>query len=182
MREQLREGVKVVSAPQLFPTPAAIAARMVEEAAIEAGHSILEPSAGTGRILQAVAAQCDRDAIQITAIEINRGLSSTLAACFGDVKTRCADFLECDTEIGKFDRILMNPPFANGQDIAHIAHALDFLKPGGRLVAICADGSRQREKLLPLVEATGGTWESLPAGTFTESGTGVSTALITIEG
>ena len=74
----------------------------------------------------------------------------------------------------------MNPPFANAEDIKHIRHALHMLKPGGRLVAICANGPRQQEALRPLVDESGGEWEDLPAGTFRESGTNVSTALITI--
>jgi len=72
----------------------------------------------------------------------------------------------------------MNPPFVNGQDIQHITHALHMLKPGGRLVAICANGPRQQEKLRPIVEQHGGRWESLPADTFKDSGTGVNTVLL----
>jgi hypothetical protein len=75
----------------------------------------------------------------------------------------------------------MNPPFANGADITHIKHALSFVRPGGRLVAICANGPRQNVELRPLVEAAGGTWEGLPEGTFRESGTGVRTVLLTVE-
>jgi hypothetical protein len=71
----------------------------------------------------------------------------------------------------------MNPPFENGADIKHITHAISFLKPGGRLVAICANGPRQNEKLRPLAD----TWEPLPDGTFKESGTGVNTVLLTID-
>jgi 16S rRNA G1207 methylase RsmC len=77
-----------------------------------------------------------------------------------------------------FDRILMNPPFERGDDIRHIEHARKFLKPGGRLVAICADGPRQRERLQPIASQ----WRSLPAGTFKESGTMVNTALLVIDG
>jgi hypothetical protein len=49
----------------------------------------------------------------------------------------------------------MNPPFANADDIKHIMHALKMLKPGGRLVAICANGPRQNDKLRPIVESRG---------------------------
>ena len=49
-------------------------------------------------------------------------------------------------ELGTFDRIVMNPPFDHGADIRHIEHARGKLKPGGRLVAICAAGPRQRER------------------------------------
>lgn len=181
MREQLRAGVQVVSAPQLFPTPAPLAARMVEMAGITSGHAVLEPSAGTGRILEALGAACPADSLSVTAVEMNHALAATLTARFPQTRTICRDFLECGDELGPFDRILMNPPFAQTQDIEHIRHALKFLKPGGQLVAICANGPRQAEQLRPLAEDSGGIWEPLPAGTFSESGTDVHAALLTIE-
>ena len=54
MRDTLKAGVQVVSAPQLFPTPTELAARMVELAEIEDGQQVLEPSAGTGAIVDAI--------------------------------------------------------------------------------------------------------------------------------
>jgi 16S rRNA G1207 methylase RsmC len=55
--------------------------------------------------------------------------------------------------LGTFDRIIMNPPFENAIDIKHIKHALTMLNPGGRIVALCAKGPRQREafKVLPSI-------------------------------
>ncbi len=41
-----------------------------------------------------------------------------------------SDFMEAVPE-PRFDRALMNPPFENGQDIAHVRHAFQVLKPGG---------------------------------------------------
>jgi Methyltransferase small domain len=104
----------------------------------------------------------------------------TIYANENNFRVVCSDFLECNGDLGKFDRVLMNPPFANGSDIKHIKHALTFLKPGGRLVAICAGGTRQAEALQPLAEDSGGLWEPLPADTFKESGTAVNTVLLTI--
>jgi 16S rRNA G1207 methylase RsmC len=88
------------------------------------------------------------------------------------------DFLEKipGLELEMFDRILMNPPFDHGSDIVHIQHARKFLKPGGRLVAICAGGPKQAEILKPLSNF----WEELPAGTF--EGTQVRSVLLVIEG
>ena len=80
-----------------------------------------------------------------------------------------------------FDAVLMNPPFAQGEDIEHITHALKMLKPGGRIVALCANGPRQNARLRPMVDACGGEWVNLPADTFKEEGTGVRTALITLQ-
>jgi len=176
MRDQLKAGgVQVVSAPQLFPTPARLAARMVELADIEPGMRVLEPSAGTGRILDQLPEGCE-----VVAVEINASLGGRLDATRRAVVI--GDFLQCTPETlwGSFDRILMNPPFANADDIKHIRHALDFLKPGGKLVAICANGPRQNAQLRPLVEQHGGEWEDLPPDTFADSGTAVNTALFTL--
>jgi predicted RNA methylase len=178
--ESLKAGVQVVAAPQLFPTPSELASRMVADADIQPGDSVLEPSAGTGRIVDAILAR-DSSA-RVVAVEINSQLSEAMGRRVKENATiRLADFLQCDVELlGSFDRILMNPPFSNGQDIAHIKHALTFLRPGGRLIAICADGPRQNEHLRPIVEQMGGTWEPLPPDTFKESGTSVRTALINL--
>lgn len=176
MQESLSAGVKVVTAPQLFPTPAELAARMVDVANISPAHRVLEPSAGTGNILKALNNRAD-----IHAVEINRELCDILRPLgLGFVYNE--NFLEQNGNLGTFDRILMNPPFVNGADIKHIQHALHMLKPGGRLVAICANGSRQQSTLKPLAEDSGGWWEDLPAGTFADQGTNVNTALLVIEG
>jgi hypothetical protein len=87
------------------------------------------------------------------------------------------DFLQQNGNLGTFDRIVMNPPFQNGQDILHIKHAMAFLRPGGKLVALCANGPRQREQLQPLASH----WEDLPAGSFATQGTNVNVALLVIE-
>lgn len=175
MRDQLKQGIKVVSAPQLFPTPVELAARMVALADIRPGMRVLEPSAGTGRILNALPNNCE-----IVAVEINASLVSALDATNKAVV--CGDFLKCSaaTLWGEFDRIVMNPPFSDGQDVKHIKHALSMLKTGGVLIAICANGSRQKDALMPIIDQFNGSWESLPAGTFISSGTNVNTALLTL--
>jgi len=106
------------------------------------------------------------------------------------VQVVCADFLAIDTPesfiatnpdasmMGRFDVVVMNPPFDGCADIKHIQHARKMLKPGGRLVAICANGPRQRAALMDEAEH----WEDLPAGTFKAAGTGVNTALLVIRG
>jgi protein-L-isoaspartate O-methyltransferase len=177
MREQLREGVKVVVAPQLFPTPRDLAARAVALADIQPGQRVLEPSAGTGALLGAMGGQMfahNPDAGEVVAVEINARLSDRLRAEYPLTDVRCADFLSCNGDLGAFDRILMNPPFKDGADILHVRHALGFLKPGGRLVAIVAGGPRQEAALQPIADS----WEPLPAGTF--EGTGARSVLLSI--
>jgi phospholipid N-methyltransferase len=186
MRDQLKQGVQVVTAPQLFPTPAELADRMVEVADIRPGADVLEPSAGTGAILDA----CFHlngfgftgrpPAGRTVAVEINRELAEALAARYPLAEIKQTDFLQCNGDLGKFDRILMNPPFINGQDIEHVKHAITMLRPGGKLVALCANGPRQNDQLRPLIEEHGGTWEPLPADTFKESGTAVNAVLLSL--
>ena len=178
VKEALKAGVQVAVAAQLFPTPPALAARMVEMAGIHAGDRVLEPSAGTGNLAKAIlsAVPC----AHLDLIEIDPRLCSILKASGFEVS--CCDFLEAsmpvcpDSEDGH-DRVLMNPPFSRGQDVAHILHALKFLKPGGRLVALCAAGPRQQAELRPLAT----TWEELPDGTFADQGTNVRAALMTVK-
>lgn len=178
LREQLASGgVQVAVAPQLFPTPADLAERMASLAELAPGQSVLEPSAGTGQLLQA-ARSLVRD-IELTAIEIHGGLCQRLRATYANVHQ--ADFLQVGAEqLGRFDRVIMNPPFENSTDIKHIEHAFSMLKPGGVLVAICAGGPRQVDRLKPWALATGGSWEDLPADTFKSQGTMVRTALLTL--
>lgn len=183
MRESLRGGVKVVSAPQLFPTPIELAGRIAEEANIQEGARVLEPSAGTGRLIQAIRAR-----VELVAVELNHGLAEQLRAAFPLADARCSDFLQCTPEqLGTFDRIVMNPPFTDSADVLHVSHALRFLKPGGRLVAIMSAGvtfrtDRRTADFRRLVEERGGVIEPLPDDTFQESGTGVRTVLVIIDG
>jgi phospholipid N-methyltransferase len=184
MRASLKAGVQTVSAPQLFPTPQAIAMKMVEIAEIEPGHKILEPSAGTGAILdQIISKNAEAD---FFAVELNHRLAESLATKYYWRGTRedgfCrnvlqGDFLECAGNLGQFDRVIMNPPFENGSDIVHIMHARTMLAPGGRLVALCANGPRQQGKLKPIASK----WHDLPAGSFEAQGTRVNVALLVIE-
>ena len=162
---------------------------MVDLAGLAIGMRVLEPSAGTGRLLEALPGIVPfglvrQTALQVVAVEVNAALAARLA-CSGLAGTvRCADFLQCSGDVedlGLFDAVLMSPPFAQGADIEHITHALKMLKPGGRLVALCANGPRQNGSLRPMVEAHGGEWEDLPADTFKEEGTGVRVALISMQ-
>jgi predicted RNA methylase len=198
MRTQLRSGgVRAIAAPQLFPTPPELARRMVQIAGgiTLAGQRILEPSAGTGVLLEAVwNAVAGADYVRTVAVEVN----APLCALLEESRTRRvdahpdshpvirADFLTCGDELGRFDAIVMNPPFADRQDIRHVTHALKFLKPGGRLVTILSAGltfrsDRLTSDLRDWIEAHGGTIEPLPPDTFMESGTGVNTVLVTVD-
>lgn len=173
LREQLKTGVTVVSAPDLFPTPPGLAAKMVELAHIRPMDRVLEPSAGTGNILREIV---KHGAATIEAIEINYRLANMLKETYPAVRVACVDFLQHQDPEG-YDKIIMNPPFTKGEDIKHIKHALELLRPNGRIIALAANGPRQNDTLRPLTQ----TWEELPEDTFKEEGTQVNAALLIIK-
>jgi len=176
MKRSLKAGIQTVSAPQLFPTPPAIAERMADLLEVEDGMCVLEPSAGTGNLCAAVHARVDTE---VLAYEVNGELCRHIERRFPSYKTtvRQQDFLTVTEFQGCYPRVIMNPPFENGVDIKHIMHALTFLAEGGRLVGLCANGPRQREALKPL----SCYWDDLPAGSFAAQGTNVNVALLVIE-
>jgi predicted RNA methylase len=177
LKDAVRSGnvprVEVVHSPGFYPTPAELAARVVELADVRAGMRVLEPSAGAGAIADALPQGC-----ALVCVELHPKLVAELDR--KGHRTVQGDFLAMDPESfgGGFDRIVMNPPFDGGADMRHIEHARKFLKPGGRLVAICANGPRQHAKLRTMAEDLGGEWFDLPAGSFESVGTSVSTALL----
>lgn len=129
--------------PGFFPTPEGLALEIAEKAQIEPGHKVLEPSAGLGHLATAIydaCPDCDLDLI-----EIQPDLCEALRLK-GFEKVQNVDFIQLSNETSfsnldssaLYDRIVMNPPFENLQDIDHVLNAWNFLKPGGRLVAIMA--------------------------------------------
>ena len=169
-----------------FETPDAIIDMMLERAELRPTHQVLEPSAGRGAI--AVRIQI-AGARRLVCIEKDPGnvevLRRHLLTDRGVMPP--SDFMEVTPAgIGDFDRIIMNPPFRLQADIAHIRHAYDFLKPGGRLVAIASPGLmfRQDRKAAAFREWLDGVDHDihrLPEGSFKSSGTMVQTIMVTIE-
>jgi predicted RNA methylase len=164
---------------QYFPTPAPIVSRVLDLADLESGMEVLEPSAGSGAIAgEAAARGCVVDCFErdpgYAAVLTDLGIARTV---------RVADFLTVPPQ-PSFDRVVMNPPFTRGADMEHVTHALRFLKPDGMLAAVMSWAvtydSRKTAGFRALVEARGGTVEAVPAGAFAESGTDVSTVLVTI--
>lgn len=180
INKTVQAGGKIAAVPNLFPTPPAVADIMVELAKISKDDVVLEPSAGTGNLIDAVK-RAGINPIVFTAIEQNQALREGLVArrargeWWDDMTILRADFLTVTSSELKFTKILMNPPFDKGIDIKHVEHALGFLEPGGKLVAIIAGGSRQAAAF----KDRASYWEELPSGTF--AGTGVRSILMVID-
>lgn len=119
--------------PGFFPTPRPVAERLVNTAGIGGNMSVLEPSAGIGNIADAIRDMAP--AANITLVEVNYSLNEVLKA--KGYEPVQEDFLEFKD--GKFDRIVMNPPFEKGQDVDHVKHAYELLNKGGRMVSIMGE-------------------------------------------
>lgn len=170
----LMRDLLTASIPGYFPTPATVVQQMIDRADLRIGMTCLEPSAGSGAIADAM-----RDSgMTVTVIE----RSSTLVDILGMKGYTVAgrDILQ---HAGEYDRVLMNPPFENGQDMDHIQHCYGLLKPGGRLVAIIGAGafsnmSKRAVAFRAWFDACGWSRTALPSGTFRASGTDVASWLI----
>ncbi|HEX4124884.1 MAG TPA: methyltransferase [Tepidisphaeraceae bacterium] len=180
---RLENECRLSNIPGYFPTPADVAARMAALANLRPGCTVLEPSAGSGRLIDAVL-NIEPTAV-VEAIEQQPELVKLLYAkqCPRSFKLTQADFLGCDlcTEV-QFDAIVMNPPFENSADAKHVLHAYHkYLKPGGRLVAIISRGTLTRSfgASVELQAMLQGQPEILPPGTFDD--TGVSAAIIVLD-
>jgi hypothetical protein len=55
------------------------------------------------------------------------------------------DFFAFNGNGHQYDRVLMNPPFEKGADMAHVRQAFNHVKAGGWLVAIMSNGFRFRQ-------------------------------------
>jgi GNAT superfamily N-acetyltransferase/predicted RNA methylase len=155
-----------------FPTPPELAADLVDRADAQIGDSVLEPSAGSGNIIEQMADIYETFDIPVTALEQSSGLVEVLRAqaeALADthpVTVEQGDFLKYTT---KHDIIVMNPPFSKNQDIAHVRHAWSLLKPGGRLVAVMsehafiASGTVETE-FRDFLDAENGTHDELEPG------------------
>lgn len=172
--------------PGFFPTPRPVIERMLDEADIRLGQMVLEPSAGKGDIADAIRERHGETEIALTVVEISPRLAAILKAKGHDLSP-VADFLECQ---GRYDRIVMNPPFEKGQDIDHVQHAYKLLAPGGRLVAIMSSGPffRNDSKSIEFrdwLDVQESSVEDLPAGTFSGKDsfrqTGVASKLVVID-
>jgi phospholipid N-methyltransferase len=181
--EELRRAIadlQFANIPGFFPTPPEIVAKMIDRADVGAGMAVLEPSAGTGNILDAIRAN-HPEHVSLACYEVSHRLRGILSMKGYAPKD---DFTD-DEPAPIFDRVLMNPPFENGQDMAHVRRAFEWLKPGGRLIAIMSPGpfwrsDRKAVEFREWFDSMGGEREDLPEGSFKASGTGVATVLVEV--
>lgn len=181
LQEKL-EAAKGLKIPGYFPTPKPVRDVVLARADLQKGQRVLEPSAGKGDIANHI--RDEHPDVDLHVGEYNHTLHELLDLQGHELVSR--DFLSYNPgEI--YDRVVQNPPFEGGQDIDHVLHAYDLLKPGGRLVSVMGAGAffRTQKKDVAFrtwLESVGWS-EELPAGSFkhADRSTGVSTRIVVID-
>lgn len=182
--EKLRakiESLQFANIPGYFPTPANLVSDMIDAAKLPEGCRVLEPSAGSGAIVDGIKARVP--SASVDAFERHSSLRDILQMKGANLIG--SDFTEAEP-VPSYDYVLMNPPFENGQDMEHVRHAFAFLKPGGRLVAIMSPGpfyrsDRKAAAFREWFDDLNGYKTDIAAGAFKESGTGIATVMIVID-
>lgn len=185
MEKALETGIQTVVVDELFETPPTIVYKMLRLADLKEGDVVLEPSAGRGAIATRIPDNC-----VLIAVELNAKCVDYLKR-YHDISAMHGDFLNIDPAFWKQERVpitkvIMNPPFSNGQDIRHTMHAFEILAPGGRLVGIMSEGpffrsDRLSEHFRKWLADRKGTSIPLEPGAFKESGTMVKTRIVVID-
>ena len=175
---------------QFYPTPGAVAKTVAGERLRD--ERVLEPSAGEGAM---AAAALNAGAARVDCVEVDPARAATLSGRFGRdgrVSVRRANFLELVPD-PVYDAVLMNPPFFGVHYMAHVRHAFEFLRPGGTLRAVLpstvefgetkAHVEFRKWAMARGAKTYGGEFKvcDLPMGSFKESGTNVSTCILTLE-
>lgn len=167
---------------QFYATPSDVADALTDYRC--RGAVVLEPSAGEGSI---VVAALQAGAARIDCVEVDSGRIATLNGKFATddrVRVRGGNFLAM-TPREEYDMVLMNPPFFGTHYMKHVQHAHKFLKKGGVLKAVLPITvdlleTKAHKDFRKWAKSHGYNVRDLPLGSFKESGTNVSTCVLTL--
>lgn len=127
-----------------FPTPSALVGRMLNRVNWKGLKTILEPSAGKGDIVECILAYGDGN-VKYNGRYYSRGIHPDIDCIEIDANLRYIlmgkkfrvvhdDFLTYKTQ-KRYDLIIMNPPFSNGDE--HLLKALEMQEQsGGQIVCL----------------------------------------------
>src|SRR5690625_1861973 len=141
-----------------YPTPDHVIKWMAEDLDLK-NKTILDPSAGSGNILD----YCAKHTDDLIAIEIEEAMCSILRD--KGYRTFNRDFLTVSSNaFAALDIIIMNP--ACSRDVDHILHAWEIAPDGCKVVALCNSETlrnplyQKRQELLDLI-SNHGSYEEL---------------------
>lgn len=160
---------------QFYPTPTELAAQAVALAmeGAEATDTWLEPSAGTGGLVDELSKNVPKE--QITLVEVS-GLHCKVLESKGYTNVTQADFLQyAQQATRKYNRVLMNPPFSQGRWQAHLEAAASLLAQNGKVVAVLPASARGKT----LVEGCNHEYTDVLENMFAGTSVSVVIAVIT---
>ena len=174
-KQKRRASTDIAKDLAYFPTPMSVVEKMIDDAHIDDGTKVLDPSCGCGRILRGIRQKLPNAkplGIEVDAKRANEARSHGF-------NVLQANFLETQPD-PVFHYVVMNPPFAGKHYQKHVEHAKKFLKPGGKLVSIlpatahydhgyCGDPAKRWNAC----------WKDLPIASFKDSGTNINTGIYT---
>jgi hypothetical protein len=162
---------------QFYPTPAALASRMIGKFAaspFDRDARVIEPSAGDGDLVLALVEQAKaehqarlekhrsywrRDDLHVDFIEIDMSKHAHLEAIDGiKGKVIGLDFLQFSGSLAAYSHVLLNPPFNAG--VHHVLKAWEGLYDGEIVALLNAETvknpfSKERQRLVRLIEDCG---------------------------
>lgn len=128
-----QEKMKLLEDKNFYPTPKHLIEQMLE--GCDYAETILEPSAGKGDIVDFLKQKQEdewyRKKLDIDCIEINPLLQAVLKG--NEHRVVHDDFFTYKT-LKKYELIIMNPPFDNGDK--HLLKALELQQNGGKIICL----------------------------------------------
>lgn len=187
-------------------TPDFVIDKLISKAYLTDNISLLEPSCGSGKIIDRIFTNYEFKGINTTMVELNKqkfsdSINTVLKFSNTFIKTESgfiingnnsfevydADFLRWSYEnhTHKFDRIIACPPFKNNIDIDHIMTMYHLLGKKGIMVSLTKplwiyDNSSFSIAFRKWLEDKDYQFEMLPDNTFIEKYSNVPTAILTI--
>ena len=176
---------------EFYPTPEKLVAQMLNGMDLKKIHSILEPSAGKGNIVDEIKKREEASnryyknmSLDIDCIEIDQELRHVLKG--KGFRVVHDDFLHYET-MKEYDLIIMNPPFSNG--CRHLLKALEMQQRNGGAIICLLNAetlknaySKERITLNRLLEEFNADIQYIPdAFVDAERKTNVEIALIRVK-
>ena len=107
--------------------------QMLQECRFDVNDTILEPSAGSGDIIEAIKYYLPILNLDIDCIELNKELREQLRAKGYNVVGE--DFLKFNTD-KRYDVVIACPTFKDNIDVEHIMHMYRFVTIGGQVISL----------------------------------------------
>lgn len=171
-------------------TPDSVCAKMVEMASISDFMSILEPSAGNGKIASYILEKYSFTELYFTLIELNKEKCDYMKANLNpDWEIVKGDFLNFQNTYSfdnkTFDRVIACPPFKGNIDVVHIEKMYSLLAKKGLMVTLTSpywltNNEPHQVHFREWLADKDYYMKVLPDNSFMEKGRSVPTAILKI--